>query len=156
MPLGLMEHFDHEVGKRWETREQAAIVFRRALFRGHDRNDRAEMARPQAPEMEVGELIPVGFNGLAQPGGYMRIRIHVEQDRGGVLYQAVRPARDDAGADDAGQSIHSQPKVRASSRPMMTSTDTAASGATWMTAARILLSRVADPWTCSCSSKAKE
>ena len=54
----------------------------------------------------------------------------------------------------ASGSIQSQPKARASNRPTMTSTDTAASAMTWMMAARMLLSRAAAPCACSCSSKA--
>ena len=55
----------------------------------------------------------------------------------------------------ASESIHSQPKARASSNPTMTSTGIAASARTWMTATRTLLSRGAVPcasWRRACSS----
>ena len=53
----------------------------------------------------------------------------------------------------ASGSIQSQPKARASTRPRITITETAASAMTWMNAARKLLSRAAAPCACWCSSK---
>ena len=112
------------------------------------------MPRPQAPEMEIGELVALALNGLAQIVRHMPVRIHVEQDRAGVPDQAVRPAGDDDSADDARKRVHPEPAEGAGEhKPTITRTDTAASAMTWITAARMLLSRCADPCACSCSSK---
>src|ERR1700730_5945905 len=147
---GFARDLDGEVRQRFEARQPPAIIVGITCLAGDDRNDRAEMPRPKAPEMQIGEHVTIGLDFRPQLAGHALVGIHVEQDRAGVPDQAVRPTGDDARADDAGQRVH--PKARASNRPTITSTDTAASAMTWTTAARMLLSRAVDPRACSCSS----
>src|SRR5271166_4807665 len=95
--------------QRREAGEAAPIIVRLAWFRRDDRNDRPEMAWPQAPKVEIGELVAVALNGLAQLACHALVGVHVEQDRSGVADQAVRPTGDDASPDDTGERVHPKP-----------------------------------------------
>jgi hypothetical protein len=77
-------------------------------FRAY-RNNRPQMSWPQAPEMEIANLIPIAFNRLPQIIRHAPIGIHVEQDRPCIPDQAIRPARDNAGSDDTGERVHPEP-----------------------------------------------
>ena len=124
-PSSLMRHLDGQVRQRREAGETDPIIVGLPWFRRDDRNNRPEVARPQAPEVEIGELVAIALNGLSQFARHALVGVHVEQDRPGVADQAIGPTGDDASPDDAGER-----KARASSRPRMTSTDTAASAMT--------------------------
>ena len=63
----------------------------------------------QPPDMQVGQPVPIGLDFLPQPFGQLPVRVHIQQDTSGIAHQPVRPACDDAGADDAGQRVHPQP-----------------------------------------------
>ena len=66
-------------------------------------DDRGVDARPDAPDMEVGDPgIPLGLDFLANLGFQMRIGA-VEKDGGGVAKEIPRPNSDDDAADDAHQ-----------------------------------------------------
>jgi len=86
-----MRNLDCQMRKRPEAGEPRAIIVRIARLCRDDRNNRPQMSRPQAPEMEIGEFVVLAFDGLAQIGRHMPVGIHVEQDRAGVPDQTVIP-----------------------------------------------------------------
>src|ERR1700687_3487969 len=111
---GPARDLDREMRQRFETREPGAIIVRLASLAGDDRNDRPEMSRPQAPEMEIGARVAAGLDFLTQLAGHALVGIHIEQNSAGVADQAVGPAGDDASPDDAGQRVHPEPAKGAS------------------------------------------
>src|SRR5579872_2085789 len=102
-------HLHGEMGQRLEPRQSRLVIIRVAALGGPDRKDRAEMARAEPPQMQVGERIALALDDLAQARLQVAIRRHVEQDRAGVADEAVRPTRDDEGADHADERIDPQP-----------------------------------------------
>jgi hypothetical protein len=65
-----MRNLDCQMRKRPEAGEPRAIIVRIARLCRDDRNNRPQMFRPQAPEMEIGEFVVLAFDGLAQIGPY--------------------------------------------------------------------------------------
>ncbi len=63
--------------------------------------------------MQVGDLVALGLDRLADFLGHARIRRPVEQDAAGVAQQSDRPVGDDDRADEAGQRVHPEPAERA-------------------------------------------
>ena len=49
------------------------------------------MAGAEAPEMQIGELVAVGFDDGADAFRHAPVGVHVEQDRSGIADQAVGP-----------------------------------------------------------------
>ncbi len=92
--------------------------------------------------MQVGDAVALAFDGLTDLvgdfGSGMRssrmapVSRNSPTDQLAITSAPIRPASG---------SIQSQPNVRASTSPTITRTETAASAITWMTAARMLLSR---------------
>ena len=149
---------DGEVRQRAEPRQLRPIVVRAARLARVDGHYRPEMARTQPPEMKVGDFVAVTLDRLAKVVRHGTVRIYVQQDSPCVADQAIddQLAITQAPTIPASGSIQSHPNTRASTRPTITSTDTAASAITWIIAARMLLSRCAAPCACSCSSKMTE
>lgn len=56
--------------------------------------------------MQVGDLIPLGFDQPANLLGHAGIWRPIEQDTAGVAQQAKQPVGDDKRADEAGQRVH--------------------------------------------------
>src|ERR1700730_6074586 len=67
---GPARDLDREMRQRFEPGEPGTVIVGIALFAGDDRNDRAEMSRPEPPEMEIGEFVAIGLDLLAQLGGH--------------------------------------------------------------------------------------
>ena len=112
-PSRLMRHLDGQMRQRREAGETAPIIVGLPWFRRDDRDNRPEVARPQAPEVEIGELVAITLNGLSQFARHAPIGVHVEQDRPGVADQAIRPTGDDASPYDAGERVHPKPSESA-------------------------------------------
>src|ERR1700722_19758221 len=112
-PSRLMRHLDGQMRQRREARERAPVIVGLPWFRRDDRNNRPEVARPQAPEVEIGELVAITLNGLSQFARHAPVGVHVEQDRPGVADQAIGPTGDDASPDDAGERGHPEPATGA-------------------------------------------
>src|ERR1700738_3981725 len=104
-----MRNLDGEMRQRFEPGKSIAIIVSLTSLAGYDRDYRPEMPRPQAPKMEIGELVTLGLNFLTQLVGHAFVGIHVEQDRAGVPDQAVRPTGNDASTDDASKRVHPKP-----------------------------------------------
>src|ERR1700730_9767695 len=95
--------------QRLKPRELGAVeAFIPSRWRDY-RHDRAEMSRPQPPQMKVADLIRLALDRLAHIVGHMAVRVHVEQDRSRIAGQPVRPTRDDARAEDARERVHPEP-----------------------------------------------
>src|SRR5271169_4762436 len=98
-----------QVRQRLKPRELGAVEAFLPLCRRDHGHDRAEMSRPQPPQMKVGEFITFAFDRLADIVAHMAVRVHIEQDRTRVAGQPVRPTGDDARADDARERVHPGP-----------------------------------------------
>ena len=92
-----------------EGGQSLPVMRRLAPPGGRDRNDGAEMAGPEPPQMQVGDLIALALDQLADPLGHAWIRRAVEQDAAGIAQQPDRPVGDDHRADQAGQRVHPEP-----------------------------------------------
>lgn len=58
-------NLDGEMRERAEPGQLGSIVSGITRLCGNHRNDRAQMARPQAPEMEIGKLVAFVLNRMA-------------------------------------------------------------------------------------------
>src|SRR3984957_3880817 len=67
------------------------------------------MARPQPPEMKVGNLITLPLYGCAHLVGHPLVRSHVEEDGSRVPDQTIGPTGDHAGPYDARERVHPEP-----------------------------------------------
>src|SRR6266446_7106758 len=85
---------------------------RLAFPRRCDRDNGAEMTRPQPPKMQIGDAVSVAFDHHANVLGHARIRRAVEQDAAGVAQQPKRPVGDHKRADEAGKWVHPEPAER--------------------------------------------
>ncbi len=97
------------MGEAPDLHRGAAVVGDVATARRCDRQDRAEVAGAEPPQMHIDQRVAVALDRRAQSRGQPRVRVHVEQHRAGVADQAGRPTDDDAGADQAGERVHPQP-----------------------------------------------
>ena len=83
------------------------------------------MTRPQTPKMQIGELVALAFDGLAQLARHASVGISCRAESlrcrgsGRTTSLAMTPAP----MIPASGSIQSQPKARASKRPTITRTD---------------------------------
>ena len=73
--------------ERPEAREHRAIVGLAALAGRDHRHDRAQMARTEAPEMQVGDPIAAALDRPTQIVGHVAVRVHVQKDGAGVADQ---------------------------------------------------------------------
>ena len=71
------------------------------------------MPRSETPRVQISQLITIGLDHGAHALCHAPVRVHVEQDRTGIPDQAVRPASDDGGTDNARQRVHPEPAKRA-------------------------------------------
>ena len=84
-PSRLMRHLDGQMRQRREARETApSKAWPSRPFAVTTETDRPEVARPQAPEVEIGELVAITLNG-SPPGSarHAPVGVHVEQARPG-------------------------------------------------------------------------
>src|SRR5580658_10047359 len=81
-PLSRVD-FDRQMRQSANRGEPRAVVVRPpALTRRHRQNG-AEMAGAQTPEMEIGNAVAAAFYDFADLGRRSPIRVHVEQDGAG-------------------------------------------------------------------------
>ncbi len=80
---------------------------------GCDRDDGAEMSRPQPPKMQIGDPVALAFDDGADSFCHPWIRRAIEQDAAGIAQQPNGPVGDDKRADQASQRIHPEPAERA-------------------------------------------
>ena len=90
---GFVRDLDRQVRQLREAAETASIVVRLPPLRGCDRDDRSEVPRPQTPEVQVGDLVALGLDGLAQLAGHVPVGVHVEQDRAAAWLATNFPRR---------------------------------------------------------------
>ncbi len=67
------------------------------------------MPGPKPPKVQVGDLIALAFDRLANFLGHARIGRAIEQDAAGIAQQPNRPVGDNERADQAGQRVHPDP-----------------------------------------------
>jgi hypothetical protein len=67
-----------------EPRQPLPVMRRLVGPRRGDRDDGAEMPRPEPPKMQVGDAVVLGLDRLAHILGHARIRHAVEQDAAGI------------------------------------------------------------------------
>ena len=60
-----VRNFDRDVRQRSEAGESALVIIRLAGLRRDNGDNRAEVTRPQAPQVQIGELVALAFDGLA-------------------------------------------------------------------------------------------
>ncbi len=122
---------DCKMRQRAEARQLAPVIIRPARFACADGHTRSEVAWSEPPKVEVGECVTLPLNRLPKVIRHAPVRVHVEQDRAGVADKpSAQLAITKAPTIPASGSIQSHPNARARIRPMMTSTDTAASAMT--------------------------
>ena len=89
-----------------------AVILRPAVLAGDHRQHRAEVPRPRRQTCRSVRRSPSASISCRRRLVRRAVGVHVEQDAAGVAHQPVGPARDHAGADDAGQRVHPQPAER--------------------------------------------
>src|ERR1700722_18017339 len=102
-------NLDSDMRQVGEPGQSLPIMRRLMGIRRRDRDNGAEMPRPEPPEMQVGDPVALGLDRLANFLGHLRIRHAIEQDATGVTYQRDRPVGDDQRADEAGKRVHPEP-----------------------------------------------
>src|SRR5579883_439420 len=105
-------YLDRDMRQRAEPVEPPAVEVGAPRFSRDDRYDGAKMAGTEAPEMEIGEPVALGFDGAAQPFRQALIGVHVEQDRAGIADETIGPIGDDERADDTHDRVHERSEER--------------------------------------------
>jgi hypothetical protein len=86
-----------------------ADVTRLARGAAGDRYYGAEMAGPEPPKVQIGHAVALRLDSAADLPSDLLVGVHVEQAGGSVADEAVAPAGDNAGANDAGERVHLEP-----------------------------------------------
>jgi hypothetical protein len=73
-----MRDLNREVRQRRKARQVASCSNSPPAPRGDHRDDRPEMPRPQTPEMQVGDLVALALDGLAQLAGHVAVGVHAQ------------------------------------------------------------------------------
>src|SRR5450830_1808593 len=75
--------FDGDVAEVFHFNQARFVGFRKFRLIGDDCHNSSIMARPDLPQMQVGNAVAVDFEPFANGAGKFRIRHDVDQDRAG-------------------------------------------------------------------------
>lgn len=105
-------HLDGDVRQVGKMRQTLSIVRRLTLGLRRDRDNSAEMAWPQSPEVQVGDAVALALDHALDLLGHVGVGHAVEQDGAGVADESDRPACDHKRTNEAGQRVHPEPAER--------------------------------------------